>query len=100
MHTPVPVHAPDQPVKTELASGFAVNVTVVPLENLALHAEPQLIPGGVLVTVPTPVPAFWTVSSIDEGELSWDEPQPVKEITKSAIETRRETASALVMQTS
>jgi len=49
---------PDQLVNSELASGFAVSVTDVPLANFALHAEPQLIPDGLLVTVPTPVPAF------------------------------------------
>lgn len=78
MQVPVPEQAPDQPVNTELPSGFAVSATVVPLANLAVHAEPQLIPDGVLVTVPAPVPAFWTVSSIGEAELTWGEPQPVK----------------------
>ena len=58
VHAPVPVQAPDQLVNSELASGFAVSVTDVPLANFALHAEPQLIPDGLLVTVPTPVPAF------------------------------------------
>jgi len=94
VQVPVPEQAPDQRLKSELASGFAVSVTVVPLANLELHAEPQLIPDGVLVTVPPPVPAFWTVSSIDERELTWDEPQPVKKIAKSATERRREAASA------
>ncbi len=64
---PVPEQAPNQPVKSELASGFAVSVTDVPLANFALHAKPQLIPDGLLVTVPPPVPAFWTVISIDNG---------------------------------
>jgi len=55
---PVPVQAPDQPLKIELAFGFAVSVTEVPLAKFALHAEPQLIPAGLLVTVPPPDPAF------------------------------------------
>jgi len=66
VQVPVPEQAPDQPAKNELAFGFAVSVSDVPLANLALHAEPQLIPEGLLVTVPPPVPAFWTVISIDE----------------------------------
>ena len=44
----VPVQAPDQLVNSELASGFAVSVTDVPLANFALHVEPQLIPDGLL----------------------------------------------------
>lgn len=62
MQVPVPVHAPDQPVKSELASGLAVSVTDVPLVNVALHVDPQLMPAGTLVTVPVPLPASVTVS--------------------------------------
>ena len=94
---PVPVHDPVHPAKIELASDFAVSVTDVPLANFALHAKPQLIPDGLLVTVPPPVPAFWTVSSIDEGEVTWGpwgEPQPARKVERRATERRRETASA------
>ena len=62
VHVPVPVQAPDHPAKVEPALGAAVKVTEVPLEKLALHAVPQLIPEGLLVTVPAPVPASATVS--------------------------------------
>ena len=58
----VPVQAPDQPANVELAFAAAVSVTVVPLGKLALHVAPQLIPAGLLVIVPAPVPALWTVS--------------------------------------
>src|SRR5947209_10671567 len=58
---PLPVHAPVHPVKVEPVVAEGVNVTCVPLLKLALHVVPQLIPAGLLVTVPVPVPAFVTV---------------------------------------
>jgi hypothetical protein len=51
-----------QLVKADPAAGVAVKVTSVPLLNEAEHAAPQLMPAGVLVTVPVPLPAFVTVS--------------------------------------
>ena len=62
LQLPVPVQAPDQPANVEVAFGAAVSVTIVPLVKLALHIAPQLIPAGLLVTFPAPVPALWTVS--------------------------------------
>ena len=56
----VPEQAPLHPEKTDPASGEAVNVTFVPLGKEALHVVPQLIPAGVLVTVPLPPPALVT----------------------------------------
>lgn len=58
----VPLHAPDQPAKVELAAGVSVSVTCVPRLKLAVHVEGQLIPAGVLDTLPAPVPARVTVS--------------------------------------
>jgi hypothetical protein len=58
----VPLQPPDHPAKKEFAAGDAVRVTVVPLEKLALQAWPQLIPAGLLLTVPPPPPVACTVS--------------------------------------
>ena len=49
---PVPVHAPDQPLKVYPPAGVAFNVTDAPELNVAEHVEPQEIPEGLLVTVP------------------------------------------------
>ena len=61
-HLPVPVQAPDQPANVEPVLAVAVSVTSVPLANVALHVDAQLMPEGLLVTVPAPVPADRTVS--------------------------------------
>jgi hypothetical protein len=57
----VPEHPPDQPTKVLPVAGTAVSVTVVPEMNVPVHVDPQLIPAGVDVTVPDPVPARVTV---------------------------------------
>src|SRR3989454_9468469 len=60
-HGAVPLHPPPlHPTNSEPPSGAAVSVTTVPLKKLAEQLEPQLMPSGVLVTVP--VPALETVS--------------------------------------
>src|SRR5207245_6402523 len=53
---------PVQPLKVEPAAGAAVGVTAVPLAKLAAQVAPQVMPAGLLVTVPAPVPALETVS--------------------------------------
>ena len=60
---PVPVQAPDQPVKSESAEAVGVRVTRVPWVKDAEHVAPQATPPGEEVTVPVPVPAFETVSA-------------------------------------
>jgi hypothetical protein len=67
VQVPVPLHPPPlQPAKTDPNASVAVSVTVLPVGNEALAAlqpPPQLIPDGLLVTVPVPVPALVTVST-------------------------------------
>ena len=53
-----------QPTKADPAAAVAVKVTVLPVANGAAavpQVGPQSIPAGLLVTVPAPVPVFWTV---------------------------------------
>src|SRR5437016_3870002 len=60
VQAPVPEQAPDQPVNCESGSGVAVRFTFVPGAKPAEQLEPQLIPLGLLVTVPVPDPLFDT----------------------------------------
>jgi hypothetical protein len=57
-HVPVPEQAPLQPAKDEPAAGVAVRVMAVPGVTDCEQAVPQLMPAGLLVTVPEPVPLF------------------------------------------
>ena len=62
----VPLHAPDQPAKTTfLLDGLAVRVTVLPVLKLAEHSVPQLMPLGLLLTLPEPL--FTTLSVYFDG---------------------------------
>src|SRR5882724_3373225 len=63
VQVPVPVQPPPlQPVKVEPATGAAVRVTIVPIENEAEQVAPQEMPAGLLVTVPLPLPDLETVN--------------------------------------
>ena len=62
LHVEVPAQAPDQPVNAALDTGDALRVTTVPAANAAPHVVPQLMPDGLLETVPAPVPELCTVS--------------------------------------
>ena len=53
---PVVQPVPLQPAKVEPAAGVAVKLTIVPLLYDAEQLLPQLMPVGLLVTVPLPVP--------------------------------------------
>jgi hypothetical protein len=64
---PVPVQVlPLQPAKEKVLPGVAVNVTCVPFAKFAEQVVGQLIPLGLLVTLPVPVPAKLTVK-VDWG---------------------------------
>ena len=58
-----PEQAPLQPEKTLPAAAAAVRVTEALVVNVAEQVAPQLMPAGLLVTVPAPVPAKLTVSN-------------------------------------
>jgi hypothetical protein len=64
VHVPVPAHAPVQPANTALPTTRALSVTTAPLSKALLQAVPQLMPAGLLVTVPfeASVPLLATLS--------------------------------------
>jgi hypothetical protein len=52
-----PVQAPLHPSKNAPVPGVGVNRTLVPEAKEAVQVEPQLMPAGLLVTVPVLLPA-------------------------------------------
>jgi hypothetical protein len=58
----VPLQPPDHAAKLEPDLAAAVSLIDVPGVNFAAHVLPQLTPEGLLVTVPAPLPALFTVS--------------------------------------
>jgi hypothetical protein len=73
----VAVQSPEKPVKTEPGSGVAVRVTTVPMGKLAWQLLPQLIPAGLELTEPDPVPCLEIVrvgvveAKVAVTERSW-----------------------------
>jgi hypothetical protein len=61
VHAPAPEHEPVHPEKVLLLEAVSVSVTWVFAGKLEEQMGPQLIPAGVLVTVPVPAPARITV---------------------------------------
>ncbi len=66
VQVPLPLQAPLQPLNVWALTGVSASVTCWPVEKLALHPTTlpvvQLIPAGVEVTVPEPVPVKLTRS--------------------------------------
>ena len=62
VQTLVPLQAPDQPTKYAPFPGVAVSFTTVPAANDAVQVGEQVMPAGLLVTVPVEVPAKVTVN--------------------------------------
>ena len=59
----VPEQAPLQPAKVDPEEADWLNVTTVPGIYVALQVEPQLMPAGLLLTAPVPLPAGLTLST-------------------------------------
>ena len=60
---PTPVQPPpDQPAKVALGPAAAASMIIEPWSNSSVQSAPQLMPAGLDVTVPVPVPFFATVS--------------------------------------
>ena len=68
-----PVHAPPKPAKLKPDAAVGVIVTAVPGVKLAVQADGQLMPAGLLLTVPVPDTA--TVSCTC-GDVDRPEPPP------------------------
>jgi len=65
----VPLQAPLQPAKVDPDAAAAVSVTCVPLAKFEVHVPGQLMPDGLLVTVPVPDPDVVTVRGT--GAAAW-----------------------------
>ncbi len=61
----VPVQAPPHPANDELLAAVAVRVTGVLTSKIALQVVPQLMPAGLLLMLPWPVPLIDTESAGD-----------------------------------
>ena len=59
----LPLHPPVHPANDEPTAGVSLRVISVPLTKLALQVGAQLIPDGLLATVPVPVPAAVTAKT-------------------------------------
>src|SRR5690606_16511120 len=65
VHVPAPPHPPPlQPANVEPLAGAAVSVTEVPGAYDWSQSVPQLMPAGIDVTVPVPLPLRLTTSEL------------------------------------
>ena len=67
VQAPLPEQAPPQLTNDEPAAAAAFKATEVPGSNWFEQIAPQLMPAGVEVTVPLPVPCLVTVMFVGEG---------------------------------
>ena len=63
-----PGSVPDQMPNVDPPVGVAVNVTVVPTGNAEMQSVGQLMPLGLLITVPVPVPVN-VITTLKTGEV-------------------------------
>jgi hypothetical protein len=61
LQAPVPEQSMLHPPKLELLPNVSESITTVPVGKLAEQVSGQLIPAGLLVTEPVPLPARVTV---------------------------------------
>jgi len=66
---PVPEQAPPHRSNTDPLEGVAVRVSISPDAYSPVQLVPQLIPGGLLTTVPLPAPSRVTVSVYVSGSM-------------------------------
>jgi hypothetical protein len=89
------MQAPVYPIRPEERSA-AAEIFTLPPANAALQVPPQLMPAGLLVTVPVPVPAF-VIVSVDVGSVGSAITTVIGvEVTSGVCEDRFVRASALI----
>ena len=79
---------------------LAVTLTVVPDENEALHLAGQLIPAGVLVTVPGPTTTTANVDGVAAmagGAATKSDKEPAVTATRAVLSRSRLKASGRVI---
>ena len=70
VQVPVPGQAAElQPARVMLVSGVPVKVTTVPEGTVRVQVAPQLIPAGLEVIVPVPVPVIALVRMTETGAV-------------------------------
>ncbi len=99
LHGFLPTQAPLQPAKLEPVAAFAFSVTAVPKVKSCEHVVfVQLIPFGVLVTLPAPLPVLCTVTVCGGGwvyvnvELAGETPA---DVSLSTVESVTDTVPTL-----
>jgi len=90
VHAPVPEQAPLQPANVDPASGVAVSETEVPVLKLAVQVPGQVMPVGLLVTVPVPAPAVITVSGTLPGEVRSNVAMMLAPVVRSTVQVAPE----------